>query len=152
MFKRVLVPLDGSKLAECALPYARDLAKNGVAEELVLVNVIPLLGPMMSGRGKTLAAFMEENRESSRAYLARVQEQLASEGVSADIDVLEGNPALAIVDWAAAEGVDLILIGTHGYTGVKQLLLGSVASGVAKQAHCPVLLIRPDSCATEAAE
>jgi nucleotide-binding universal stress UspA family protein len=84
---------------------------------------------------------------ASKKYLADIESHLGSEGIKVKTESLEGNrPADIITEYAQKEGVDLIIIGTHGYTGLKKLMLGSVASGVLHQSHIPVLLIRPESC------
>ena len=83
----------------------------------------------------------------SRKYLADVESRLASEGIKVKMESLEGNrPADAISDYAQKNGTDMIVIATHGYTGLKKLMLGSVALGVLHESHIPVLLIRPESC------
>jgi nucleotide-binding universal stress UspA family protein len=82
-----------------------------------------------------------------RKYLAEVSSRLASEGITVKTESKEGNrPADTITDYAKNSGMDAIIIATHGYTGMKRLLLGSVAFGVLHQSSVPVLLIRPESC------
>ena len=84
---------------------------------------------------------------ASRKYLADIESRLGSEGIKVKTESLEGNrPANTITEYAQEKGMDLIIIGTHGYTGLKKLMLGSVAFGVLHQSHIPVLLIRPESC------
>ena len=83
----------------------------------------------------------------SRNYLADKKSRLVSEGVNVKTESLEGNrPADTITEYAKEMGMDMIVMGTHGYTGLKKLMMGSVASGVLNQSHVPVLLIRPESC------
>ncbi|MEW6332927.1 MAG: universal stress protein [Thermodesulfobacteriota bacterium] len=150
MYKRILVPLDGSALAECALSHVETLVKDGAAKEVTLLNVvavhIPLYGDLHPG-----PLHIGEMRESlfkqAGEYLAEVKARLASRGIAAKTEMLEGNrPADAIADYAREKGVDLIVIATHGYTGLKKLMLGSVALGVLHESQIPVLLIRPESC------
>jgi nucleotide-binding universal stress UspA family protein len=72
---------------------------------------------------------------------------LSAEGVTVKTESLEANrPAYAITEYAQKNGMELIVMGTHGYTGLKKLMLGSVASGVLNQSPVPVLLIRPEAC------
>jgi nucleotide-binding universal stress UspA family protein len=85
-------------------------------------------------------------RENSQAYLDRTRKKLVAEGIQAKAASLEGRPAQAIVSYAREKGADLIIIATHGYTGMKQLMFGSVALRVLHDAHAPVLLIRPETC------
>jgi nucleotide-binding universal stress UspA family protein len=86
---------------------------------------------------------------SARKYLAKIESQLNSEGIEVKTEVLEANqPDRAITDYARTNGIDMIVIATHGYTGMKKLMLGSVALSVLHDSHVPVLLIRPESCRT----
>jgi len=152
MYKKVLVPLDGSELAECTLSHVKNLFKDGSVGEVTLLNVVKVDIPWV-GEGEEytqridLNAIREELFTKSRKYLAEMESRLVSEGIKVKTESLEGNrPADTITDYARKKGMDLIIIGTHGYTGFKKLLLGSVASGVLHQSHVPVLLIRPESC------
>ncbi|MBN1545655.1 MAG: universal stress protein [Syntrophaceae bacterium] len=144
MFKRVLVPLDGSKLAECALPYVRDLAQGGFVGEIVLLNVVEVPGTWIEGID--YVAIKEASLKQSTKYLTDLKDQLVSEGLPVKAEILEGMTTQMIVDYAKEKQVDLIVIGTHGYTGMKKLMFGSVALRVLHDSHCPVLLIRPESC------
>jgi nucleotide-binding universal stress UspA family protein len=144
MFQRVLVPLDGSKLAECALPYVRDLAQGGFVGEILLLNVVE--SPATWLEGIDYIAIKNTNLRQSTKYLTELQTKLTAEGLTVKVEVLEGMTTQTIVDYAREKGVDLIVIGTHGYTGMKKLMFGSVALRVLPDSHCPVLLIRPESC------
>jgi len=152
MYKKALVPLDGSGLAECTLSHVKSLFKDGSVGEVTLLNVVKVDIPWVGeGEGYTpridLNAIREELFTESRKYLAEMESRLVSEGIKVKTESLEGNrPADTITEYARKKGMDLIIIGTHGYTGFKKLLLGSVASGVLNQSHMPVLLIRPESC------
>ncbi|MDP3097452.1 MAG: universal stress protein [Syntrophales bacterium] len=82
----------------------------------------------------------------SRNYLEDLKSRFASEGIHVKTVSLEGNrPAETISDYAQKNGMELIVIATHGYTGLKKMMLGSVASGVLHESHIPILLIRPES-------
>lgn len=149
MYQKILVPLDGSKLAECALSHVKNLVKDGAVGEVTLLNVVKVYVP--GGLGESSGIFdIKAVRENlfmeSRKYLADVESQLASEGIHVKTESLEGNrPADAISDYAQKNGVDMIVIATHGYTGLKKLMFGSVALGVLHESLIPVLLIRPES-------
>jgi len=145
MFSKILVPLDGSELAESALPSVIHLAKGGYAGELILLNVVE---PPPSWLAENMDIFELKRMEFNRAqeYIRGVQSRLASEGIDAKADVTEGRASQVIVEYATEKGVDLIVIATHGYTGMKKLMFGSVALRVLHDAHAPVLLIRPESC------
>ncbi len=145
MYQKVLIPLDGSTLAECALSEARHLAKGGFVGEIILINVIEIrLGAFEDNVHGTALRWAQ--REKAHIYLDHIKRKLLSEGIEAKADLLEGSPAQSIVSYAGQNGVNLIIIATHGYTGMKQVMLGSVAFRVLHDAHVPVLLIRPEGC------
>lgn len=154
MYKKILVPLDGSKLAECSLNHLRKLAKDGLVEGVVLLNTVIVEIPWAAGReegthiaGFDYAALKKTFMDKSREYLARIQSQLAAEGVKATTETIESNsPSHTILEYAQNNGADLIVIATHGYTGMKKMLLGSVALKVLHESNVPVLLIRPEEC------
>jgi nucleotide-binding universal stress UspA family protein len=149
MYKKVLVPLDGSPLAECALNHVKALVKEGSAGEVTLFNVVKVDAPWAELYGKNfdINAMREALFASARKYLADVEARLGAEGIKVKTEALEANrPAHAITDYARTKGIDMIVIATHGYTGMKRLMLGSVALSVLHDSHVPVLLIRPESC------
>ena len=155
MYKSVLVPLDGSALAECTLSHVKNLFKDGSVGEVTLLNVVKVdlpwavLGSDQYPKGFDLNAIREPLFTASRKYLADMESRLGSEGIKVKTESLEGNrPADTITEYAQKKGMDMIIIGTHGYTGLKKLMLGSVAFSVLHQSHVPVLLIRPESCRT----
>jgi nucleotide-binding universal stress UspA family protein len=153
MYKKALVPLDGSELAECALPHVKNLVKEGAVGEVTILNIYKvdirwLRGSDEAGlRGSQMMdidKFIKEKSAESTTYLASVESRLASEGVKVKTVSLEGNyPADTISDYAQKNGMDMIVIATHGYTGIKKLMFGSVALGVLHESHVPILLIRP---------
>jgi nucleotide-binding universal stress UspA family protein len=153
MYKKVLVPLDGSALAECTLSHVKNLFKDGSVGEVTLLNVVKVDLPwavMESDqypKGIDINAIRDPLFIASRKYLADMESRLVSEGIKVKTESLEGNrPADTITEYAQRKGMDMIIIGTHGHTGLKKLMVGSVAFGVLHQSHIPVLLIRPESC------
>lgn len=140
MFGKILVPLDGSKLAEKALPFATDMAKAHQAE-LVLLRVIhPIyLEEPVTEAEQTIIA---KEKEVASKYLEGVAKGLAAEGLKAKADVGEGEIANVILNVAEAEGCDLVCMTTHGYSGMERFIWGSVADKVAKASNLPLLLIR----------
>ena len=149
MYKKVLVPLDGSDLAECALSHLKSLFKDGSVGEMTLLNIVTIDIPWGgSGSGYfDLNALREKVLASSRKYLGEVESRLSSQGIKVKTESVEANrPADTITDYAQKNGMELIIMATHGYTGLKKLMLGSVASGVLSQSSVPVLLIRPEAC------
>jgi nucleotide-binding universal stress UspA family protein len=151
MYKKVLVPLDGSELAECALTHVKSLLKDGSAGEVTLLNIVKVDIPWNEIDSEQPFFDINTMRKplfaASRKYLAKVASKLRSTGINVKTEAIEASrPDFAITDYAQKSGMDLIVIATHGYTGFKKLLLGSVAFGVLHASHVPVLLIRPEAC------
>lgn len=144
MYQKVLVPLDGSRLAEETLPHVLDLAKAHDIGEVILLNVVdtPSFWVMES-----IDLSLLRNQQIIRAeqYLEGVCSQLIAEGIKTTGEIKEGRAAQVITGFAKENGCDLIVIASHGYTGFKQWALGSVALRVLHDSHVPVLLIRPES-------
>ena len=145
MYEKVLVPLDGSEIAECALPQVMNLSKEGMAREVTLLNVIEIPSAWVA-EGLDFISLKNVQFDKAQKYLADLQSQLGSEGVKVKAEVVEGYAAQSIIEYANNNSVNLIVIATHGYTGMKKLMFGSVALRVLHDAHVPVLLIRPESC------
>lgn len=138
--KRILVPLDGSPLAEAILPVVEEWAKEEEAEVSLLraVQAHRGLGDQTEAEVQALA--------EGEAYLKKVADRLERRGVKRVRWALwYDEPAHAIAEAAARNGADLISMATHGRGGLSRLLLGSVASGVVHSAQVPVLLIRGQS-------
>jgi nucleotide-binding universal stress UspA family protein len=150
MQKKVLVPLDGSELAECTLSYVKSLVEDGWVGEVTLLNVVKVDIPWADAYDKKpidLSEIRKPLLAKSRGYLAKVSSKLSSKGLKVKTKALEANrPADAITDYAQNNWMDLIVVATHGHTGLKKLIMGSVASGVLNSSSVPVLLIRPESC------
>lgn len=135
--KKVLVPLDGSQLAELALPEAFEFARGGAT--LVLLRAaeaarLPAVDPTESQ-----VAVVRE----AETYLAGVAERAAKAGVpNVETSVWYGPAAESIIDAAHTRGVDLIVMSSHGRSGVGRLVLGSVAEAVLRGTRTPILLLR----------
>ena len=144
MYQRVLVPLDGSELAECVLSHVQTLVKDGSVGEVTLLHIIRIDIP---GSEVDLSKLREPVFAAAKKYLAEMESRLVSAGVKIKTKVLEANwTAITITEFAQKNNMDLIVMSTHGYTGLKRALLGSVAYGVLNQSPAPVLLIRPEAC------
>jgi nucleotide-binding universal stress UspA family protein len=147
--QHVLVPIDFSATADRALAYAIALAQQ-LQARLTLLHVLDMtplaMGDMDTGMPvSALDALETEAQHLLQASLDRVQHA----GLQGDRLLVQGSPAQAIVDMAGEQGVDLILMGTHGRTGLAHVFLGSVAEHVVRQGPCPVLVVRraPDTSA-----
>ena len=149
MFKKILVPLDGSMAAEKALTYAEEMTRIHGAQ-LHLVSVCALAGldfPVEAGYYIS-PQMIESQLKSQLKYLSTVQSDLRLRGTEALIHGLEGNAVQKVLEFAEAEKFDLILLTSHGRTSFKRLFLGSVAENIARLAPCPVLLVGHESFRT----
>ena len=136
----VLVPLDGSSLAEAALGPAVEFARDNEAQ-LVLVRAAE--AHPIPGADPTEAQV--EVVRKAEEYLEGVRARVKSAGVSAiETSVWYGPPAEAIVDCARFRHADLIVMSTHGRSGLGRLVLGSVAETVLRATHTPIFLLRPE--------
>ena len=142
--KRILVPIDFSEHSKNALQYAIPFAKQFDAELLLVYIVEPTIYPADFSFGQVGIPSLEaEMREKGKESLKRlVKEQVAGE-VSARTIIHTGKPFLEIINVAREEKVDLIIIATHGHSGVEHILFGGTAEKVVRKAHCPVLVVRP---------
>ena len=144
MLNNVLVPLDGSQLAELAIDYAlKILSLDG---RLVLLSVVDLPFPTrvpfdMPPIQTVDPTGLERSREVTRDYLRGKAEMLRSDGWKVETLTETGYPEEAIVRVARNRDVDAIVMSTHGRTGLNRLLLGSVTHRVLNEAPCPVFVI-----------
>lgn len=142
MYKRVLVPLDGSELAESILPFLLNIA-GPLDMAVVLLHVLEPVPPMaVEGTRQFVVDDLQKRRQDAREYLAPIAASLRARGVSADCEVRVGRADEAILTAARDTGTDLIAMSTHGRSGFGRLLFGSVAEQVLRQADVPVFLMR----------
>jgi universal stress protein A len=143
--RTILVPLDFSDNARAVLEWAAHLAKEH-ASKVVLFHAYHLPVEFQQLEGAYLPPdFWANVKAEAQQSLSRYEAELRDGGLSAESVVREGYAATAIVDEAAEQGVDLIVIGTHGLSGIKHMLLGSIAERVVQKAPCPVLTVKPCS-------
>jgi nucleotide-binding universal stress UspA family protein len=140
---RILVPFDFSPDSHNALRYAADLATVFGAEIVTLHVVEPVyVTEPYLGVAPEVGMFLDEQIRNAKAVLAGLGTDLKKKGQRIRTVVAAGPPALLIVDTAKDIGTDLIVMGTHGRTGVAHMLIGSVAEKVVRTASCPVLTVR----------
>ncbi len=142
MFETILVPLDGSKLAEAILPYVKELAARLQSRVILLTAVEPQYfahpqAPAVADEPATRAAMVDAER-----YLRGVAEGLRGSVREVETAVEIGDAASVIVDFAKERGCSMIAMSTHGRSGVGRWLLGSVADKVVHWASVPVLVFR----------
>jgi nucleotide-binding universal stress UspA family protein len=146
--KSVLFPTDFSPLSQAALPYAVSLARDFGAELLIAHVIEP--GAVYSFGDACFHGDAEPNYSSVKQMLAQIVP--AGEGIRFRHVLLTGAPARSIVQLAEADEAGLIVMATHGVTGLKHLLLGSVAEHVVREARCPVLTFKPQRTAETTAD
>ena len=146
MFSRILVALDGSNLAECAIAPACEIARKFASHVIVLrVIWVARHATVSAGAGSPhpdlQSVEAEFEREAAQDYLGDIQARFLHSGVNVQAEVAVGEPATAIKAMAGEKCVDLIIMSTHGRSGILRLLYGSVAEAVLRGAHTPLLLI-----------
>ena len=146
MYKKILVPLDGSKLAEAALPHARALAKCMDAEIVLLRDVgVPMYTASPLSPTTTVKVYSAELIHTQVCNtLKELAIPLRADGLTVSSETCgEGLAAESILSCATRRGIDLIVMSTHGRSGVTRWLMGSVADKIVQGAKAPVLLIPP---------
>lgn len=144
MYTRILVPLDGSALAERAINHAAEIAR-GTGAEIILLEAVQVpfsLSPEAGAREalKTVG----EIAAKSRDYLGGIVSRLEKDGLKARAVVLEGSADSAILGFAHNEDVDILVMSTHGRTGLSKTIMGSVAEKVMLTTKRPVMLVKPE--------
>lgn len=145
MYKKIMVPLDGSELAECVLPHAEVFIKQYNTPNAVLVRVVE---PERSYRQEDyasphiLAEREERVKSAAQDYLNQVVDRLKHPGATVNTEVVVGRVAESLIDYAGKNDVDLVLIASHGRSGVTRWVRGSVADKILRSSMKPVLIVR----------
>jgi len=149
---RIMVPLDGSEFAEYALAKATDLAKH-MKSELFLLNAFDVVEKVDAGlyveTQEEMDGAIQAWREYMGGYLASKTAELRAQGIVTQTRMVLEDAAIAIEDIAAMESVGLIVMSTHGRSGLQRWLFGSVANKVLRNVTCPLLLVRPPKVVAE---
>jgi len=153
MFQKILVPLDGSKLAECALPYVEELARVCSTPEVILVSVTERIqayrlyeDPSQPLGTSLVPEGVGKKEKQAQRYLSRIAKGLEEKGIKVRTEVLMGNPAEEITIYTRHPGCDLIVMASHGRSGPSRWALGSVADKVFRASCVPVLMVRAPGC------
>lgn len=156
MYSKILVPLDGSGLAECVFQHVKEIAKGCKAADVDLLYVVPPFNAFFSDdvassdirvAGVDIRKFGTENYEKwGRGYLDGVAKAFAKDGITARSFVLQGDPANTILNYIKENSVDLVIMSTSGRSGPAKWMLGSVADRVLRQSNAPVMIVRPQEC------
>ena len=140
-FTKILVSIDGSEPSTNAADYAISVA-NIYHSELIALHVIP---SDVSLFGPSPPPHLDELKKEAQQYLDKIVQTARMNNNSIQVESkIIASPSVVggIVNFAENEGIDLIVVGTKGRSGIKKLLLGSVASGVVTYAHCPVMIVK----------
>jgi nucleotide-binding universal stress UspA family protein len=146
MYKRILVPLDGSKFAETSLDHVRVLAKGCPVDRVILLRVIePIIADVKDYIGAERVREAEAKLEAeAKKYLDRIASELKKDNIPAESKlVVDGEPAAKILETIKEEKINLIIMSTHGRTGFEKWLHGSVAQKVMAHTSIPILMVVP---------
>jgi len=176
MYSKILVPLDGSEIAECSLEHVKEIAVGCHIPEVIIMTVVEPVSDGIPGfwgavagaqtqmegqtKGATTAAIdyekmraeqlsaASEKKQSELAggYITGVAARLIKEGLNVSTCVVPGEAADTIIDYAAKNGVDIIVMATHGRSGAARWDFGKVADRVIRTSSVPVLIVSPKGC------
>jgi nucleotide-binding universal stress UspA family protein len=141
-----MVPLDGSEVAECVLPHVIAVSSGCEIGEVTLIRIcepLHLFGGIESRFSPEERQRLEDDdKKLSGEYLEQVTQRLKESGIIAETVVLQGNIIDKLIDYEANNDVDLTVIATHGRSGVKRMVMGSVADRFLHSSNVPVLIVR----------
>ncbi len=147
MYKKILVTLDGSELSECVIPHVEAFRKGFPECEVILLRVVEPVDSTVVAHADVISPEQWKARENAMVagagdYLTDLAARLDQAGGPAHAKVITGRVEERIIDYAEEEKVDLIIMATHGRSGVSRWVRGSVADRVLRMAHVPVLMVR----------
>jgi len=145
MYKKILVPLDGSPLAECVIPHIEAIAKPcGSKVELISVVEpveIPTRG-QIAVNDDDLKKINNEAKKETHKYLDSISDRLNRSEIKNSHVILMGKPAESLIEYAANNDIDLLIMATHGRSGLTKFFWGSIAEKVLRSINIPVLLVK----------
>jgi nucleotide-binding universal stress UspA family protein len=147
MYQKILAPLDGSEISERSLEHVKTIAIGCHVSEVILLGVVepvPQAGEISGLLGSEWELQAEKQAlDWLKGYLIKLSDKLGGEGVNAKVAVAHGKAADEILDYSSENNIDLIIMSTHGRSGIARWAMGSVADKVARHARAPVLIIPP---------
>jgi nucleotide-binding universal stress UspA family protein len=151
MYQKIMVPLDGSELAECVLAHVEALAKGCLIKEVAFVRIVePFESPSVLAESplkpEDVARVNAENEAEAGKYLQKLVNGWKYESIPIRREVLKGKAAETLAEYGTKSGVDLIVIATHGRSGISRWVWGSVADRILRSACVPVLMVRAPGC------
>ena len=150
MFKKILVCLDGSAVAERILPVVKEQAA-AMDSQVILLRVVNLPGnvtlgvpgfPSVPMHTSSMPELLKKEFTEAEEYVNKLSDVLRRQGIIAEGQTVVGLPGPTIISYAAENGIDLIALVTHGHSGLRNVLLGSVAEHVVRETGLPILLVR----------
>jgi nucleotide-binding universal stress UspA family protein len=151
MYQKILIPLDGSELAECSLDHAKAIAQGCRVSDVIIFRAmeplpLPNLPPMAEAGGGSIRRDIEQEQQEAKDYVLQIQNKLKAEGMPSRAVTVEGAAADEILSYAEQNNIDLIVMSTHGRSGPSRFFFGSVSEKVSRYSRIPVLLISPEGC------
>jgi nucleotide-binding universal stress UspA family protein len=151
MYQKILVPLDGSKLAECVLAHVDALGRGCLVKEITFVRTVePFESPSVVAeypiKPEEVIRINAKNKEVAKKYINKMVSGIKYENIKVQGEILEGKAAETLAEYASKNGADLIVIATHGHSGVSRWVWGSVADRILRSACVPVLMVRAPGC------
>ncbi len=154
MYDKIMVPLDGSDLAECVMPHVKTIISAFTLSQVALVRVVnptrlPVSVPAQGDYGFTEKDRQRMNVKRKKAaenYLVQLSDSLEHPGTKFECVVLEGSPVNMLSDFAANHAVDIIIMASHGRSGISRWVMGSVAERIVRTSCVPVMLVRAPGC------
>ena len=150
MYQKILVPLDGSEFGECGLAHAKAIATGCQVPEVRLLHVmesIPQASIIANEVGEDFINNLEKEAQSKiERKLSKIADDFRSTGIPATAEIIKGNADDEILNYASKNKVDLIVMSTHGSSGIARWAIGSVADRVIRHSLVPVLIAAPKAC------
>jgi len=155
MYKKIMVPLDGSRLAECVLPHVKAFIKGFSISDVFLVRVVEPIKPdfriydnvfdeeFIRQAQKIWRGIEQQGAAAAQNYLERISEHLRQKGTTIHSEVLVGEVVENLTECAESSDADVIVMATHGYSGITRWIMGSVADRLFQSAPMPVFMVRP---------
>jgi nucleotide-binding universal stress UspA family protein len=141
-YSRIVVAYDHSELSKKALKMAMNLAKQDKKIEILVLMVLQPARPMVYSYGYAFEAIQDSEREEVNSIRKEIEEDLQLLPNKTRSVVIEGNPGVMIVEFVKQNDCDLVVMGSRGLSGLKELFLGSVSHYVVQKASCPVFIVK----------
>jgi nucleotide-binding universal stress UspA family protein len=148
VYKKILIPLDGSNLSEYAVKHLNSVTMTAGGTSLILLRVVEPITNLYAGgyyAFELAAKAKKEAKTDAHKYLEKIANKLRQKGIDIETVVTDGVPADDILDYVAKHKVDLIIMSTHGRSGISRWFAGSVAEKVIRHSTVPVLITPPPS-------